>query len=57
MMGKASRDKGNRYERELVQDFAAFGLRSRRVPTRQHSSRKPGRAPLRNRAARDARLL
>tara|TARA_Y100001933_G_scaffold90783_3_gene91783 strand:+ start:384 stop:695 length:312 start_codon:yes stop_codon:yes gene_type:complete len=32
MMGKASRDKGNRYERELVQDFAAFGLRSRRVP-------------------------
>ena len=31
-MGKASRDKGARYERELVQDFAAFGLRSRRVP-------------------------
>ena len=31
-MGKPSRDKGARYERELVQDFAAFGLRSRRVP-------------------------
>lgn len=31
-MGKPSRDKGSRYERELVQDFAAFGLRSRRVP-------------------------
>lgn len=31
-MGKPSRDKGARYERELVKDFADFGLQSRRVP-------------------------
>lgn len=31
-MGKPSRDKGARYERELVHDFAAMGLKARRVP-------------------------
>lgn len=31
-MGKASRDKGARYERELVNDFKGFGLEARRVP-------------------------
>lgn len=31
-MGKPSRDKGARFERELVQDFAAMGLKARRVP-------------------------
>lgn len=31
-MGKASRDKGARYERELVKDFTDMGLKARRVP-------------------------
>ena len=31
-MGKASRDKGNRRERELVNDFKAWGLKAMRVP-------------------------
>ena len=31
-MGKASRDKGARYERELVHDFTGYGLKARRVP-------------------------
>ena len=31
-MGKASRDKGANYERELVNDFKERGLKAQRVP-------------------------